>query len=77
MSWRCSHLIKSHFLLTRIGAISACVERRGYYPSQCLARQGYQTAFFIEATRCRDSVVGIATGYRLDDRGIGVQVPVG
>jgi hypothetical protein len=25
----------------------------------------------------RDSVVGIATGYRLDDRGVGVQVPVG
>jgi hypothetical protein len=25
----------------------------------------------------RDSVVGIATGYGLDDRGVGVQVPVG
>jgi hypothetical protein len=25
----------------------------------------------------RDSVVGIATGYGLDDRGAGVQVPVG
>jgi hypothetical protein len=25
----------------------------------------------------RDSVVGIATGYRLDDRGVGVRVPVG
>jgi hypothetical protein len=25
----------------------------------------------------RDSVVGIATGYGLDDRGIGVRVPVG
>jgi hypothetical protein len=24
----------------------------------------------------RDSVVGIATGYRLDDRGFGVRVPV-
>jgi hypothetical protein len=24
----------------------------------------------------RDSVVGIATGYGLDDRGVGVQVPV-
>jgi hypothetical protein len=26
---------------------------------------------------CRDSVVGIATCYRLDDRGVGAQVPVG
>jgi hypothetical protein len=25
----------------------------------------------------RVSVVGVATGYRLDERGIGVQVPVG
>jgi hypothetical protein len=25
----------------------------------------------------RDSVVGIATGYGLDDRGIGVQIPIG
>jgi hypothetical protein len=27
--------------------------------------------------RSRDSVVGIATGYGLDDRGVGVRVPVG
>jgi hypothetical protein len=27
--------------------------------------------------RSRDSVVGIATSYRLDDRGVGVRVPVG
>jgi hypothetical protein len=27
--------------------------------------------------RSRDSVVGIATGYWLDDRGVGVRVPVG
>jgi hypothetical protein len=25
----------------------------------------------------QDSVVGIATGYRLDDQGVGVRVPVG
>jgi hypothetical protein len=25
----------------------------------------------------RDSVVGIATGYGLDDRGVGVRIPVG
>jgi hypothetical protein len=27
--------------------------------------------------RSRDRVVGIATGYGLDDRGVGVRVPVG
>jgi hypothetical protein len=27
--------------------------------------------------RNRDSVIGIATGYGLDDRGVGVRVPVG
>jgi hypothetical protein len=27
--------------------------------------------------RSRDSEVGIATGYGLDDRGVGVRVPVG
>jgi hypothetical protein len=32
---------------------------------------------FIYLTRIRDSAVGIATGYRLDDRGVGVPVPVG
>jgi hypothetical protein len=33
---------------------------------------------FINTYRgCGDSVVGIATGYGLDDRGIGVRVPVG
>jgi hypothetical protein len=26
---------------------------------------------------CRDGVFGIATGYELDDRGIGVRVPIG
>jgi hypothetical protein len=25
----------------------------------------------------RDSVVGVATGYGLDDRGVGIRVPVG
>jgi hypothetical protein len=29
------------------------------------------------SARSRDSVVGIATGYGLDDRGVGVRVPVG
>jgi hypothetical protein len=33
------------------------------------------TILFI--VRTRDSVVGIANGYGLDDRGIGVRVPVG
>jgi hypothetical protein len=31
----------------------------------------------IKVLTARDSVVGIATGYGLDDRGVGVRVPVG
>jgi hypothetical protein len=26
---------------------------------------------------CRDTAVGMATGYAMDDRGVGVRVPVG
>jgi hypothetical protein len=33
--------------------------------------------FPIEVSWGRDSVVGIATSYGLDDRGVGVRVPVG
>jgi hypothetical protein len=32
---------------------------------------------FLQPVRSWDSAVGIATGYGLDDRGVGVQVPVG
>jgi hypothetical protein len=31
----------------------------------------------INYALCRDSVVGIATGYGLDDREVGVRIPVG
>jgi hypothetical protein len=30
----------------------------------------------LSSLRCRDSVIGIATSYGLDDRGVGVRVPV-
>jgi hypothetical protein len=33
--------------------------------------------YFHHRLRSRDSVVGIATGYGLDDRGVGVRAPVG
>jgi hypothetical protein len=36
----------------------------------------YSSSILHEA-RSRDSIVGTATGYGLDDRGIGVRVPVG
>jgi hypothetical protein len=32
---------------------------------------------FFEFIRSLDSAVGITTGYGLDDRGVGVRVPVG
>jgi hypothetical protein len=35
------------------------------------------TAYSVYSQLIRDSVVGIATGYGLDDRGVGVRVPVG
>jgi hypothetical protein len=39
-----------------------------------LSERYYKTNSAI--IRSRDSVVGIATGYGLDDRGVGVRVPV-
>jgi hypothetical protein len=36
----------------------------------------YNSKFFLSFQN-RGSAVGIATGYRLDDKGIGVRVPVG
>jgi hypothetical protein len=32
--------------------------------------------FYMPIIRSRDSLVGIAIGYGLDDRGVGVRVPV-
>jgi hypothetical protein len=32
---------------------------------------------YLDMFRSQDSVVGMATGYGMDDRGVGVQVPVG
>jgi hypothetical protein len=36
-----------------------------------------ETSVDFQRTTSRDSVVGIVTGYGLDNRGVGVQVPVG
>jgi hypothetical protein len=36
-----------------------------------------QNSYSSSYVRSRESVVGIATGYWLDDRGVGVRVPVG
>jgi hypothetical protein len=38
---------------------------------------GWDLRFPQRWLRSRDRAVGIATGYGLDDRGVGVQVPVG
>jgi hypothetical protein len=37
----------------------------------------YLIAFTFSKERTRDTAVGIATGYELHDRGVGVRVPVG
>jgi hypothetical protein len=38
---------------------------------------GIQSSILELLKKSRDSSVGIATGYGLDDRGVGVRVPVG
>jgi hypothetical protein len=38
-------------------------------------RQKYNIKMHFREMRSRDSAVGIATGYGLDDRGVGVRVP--
>jgi hypothetical protein len=43
------------------------------YVWQCLAVVIYTTG---KHDPCRDSAIGIATDYRLDDRGVAVRVPV-
>jgi hypothetical protein len=37
----------------------------------------FKFSVFIIIIGSRDNVVGIGTGYELDDRGVGVRVPVG
>jgi hypothetical protein len=41
-----------------------------------ITSEGLEILLYTFPLRSRDSVVSIATGYRLDDRGIGVRVPV-
>jgi hypothetical protein len=38
---------------------------------------GKKSIIIKQLSGSRDNVVGIATGYGLEDRGVGVQVPVG
>jgi hypothetical protein len=37
----------------------------------------FELSFILLQAMSRDSVVGIATSYGLDDRGVGVRVPIG
>jgi hypothetical protein len=60
--------------------VQQLMRTEGFHPMKCTGvschyeiRQGF-TAF---NERSRDRVVGIATGYGLDDRGVRVRVPVG
>jgi hypothetical protein len=48
--------------------------------AHCVAEPWGVVCYLTRPVNCgvsRDSVVGIATGYWLDDRGVGVQVPMG
>jgi hypothetical protein len=52
----------------------ASQQLRGGGGGESLDRSSEQ---YIHLTRIRGSVVGIATGYGLEDRGVGVRVPIG
>jgi hypothetical protein len=60
-------------------------ERKPYFHNQggsksvnfFIIRVLYHINYVYEKIKSRDSAVGIVTGYRLDDREVGVQVPVG
>jgi hypothetical protein len=54
-----------------LGRLSSLYAR----PSLLLARHPFWFPSFPDGSR--DSVVGIATGYWLDNRGVGVRAPVG
>jgi hypothetical protein len=51
--------------------------RRWYFPAKHRARSAQFMWYYMYIRRSRDSAVGIATGYGLDDRAVGVRVPVG
>jgi hypothetical protein len=44
--------------------------------SELNRRKHYSKLIYLHSFRSRDSVIGIVTGYGLDDRGVGVRVPV-
>jgi hypothetical protein len=80
-----SHFIRSPFSYSTIIEHSgllisshACSVSLNFLPSTDLAILYDNRGFIISPPRflSRDSVVSIATGYELDDRGIGVRVPV-
>jgi hypothetical protein len=52
---------------------------RGKDGKECPCSENFKFLFYsvIFSLRSRDSVVGIPTSYGLDDRGVGVPVPVG
>jgi hypothetical protein len=47
------------------------------WPYTCIYKEAYSLWMFLYLKRSRCSSVGIATGYGLDGRGVGVRVPVG
>jgi hypothetical protein len=59
--------------------LANCQLLKKIYAARSCVHLKYVQVFrkYIYLLRSWDSAVGIATGYRLDDRGVGVRVPVG
>jgi hypothetical protein len=82
VSW-VSYIPRSHGNTVPDGRFSfVCYEysapvQDSQYSSGSFLFQHCKSGLYRSNIRSRDSVVGIATGYGLDDRGVGVQFPVG
>jgi hypothetical protein len=68
-----------HYRASRFSSAQTLINAipRVNYPSFRISAHSNHFIIIISFFCCRDSAVGIAAGYGLDDRGAGVQVPVG
>jgi hypothetical protein len=59
-----------------VNKVTTCVQQGPFHVVHNLPKQT-STILPLSLCRSRDSAVGIATVYGLDDRGVGIRVPVG
>jgi hypothetical protein len=70
-------LLILHFQATRRNRNLCSMLSNCWSLSLCRWLLLYNIRTFTRARRSRNSIVGIATGYGLEDQGVGVQAPVG